>query len=49
MYAQMVNTGSDKRKSGDEMTAQERVFQEKIDADIKDEPKDWMPESYRNT
>ena len=24
-------------------------FQEKIDADIKIEPKDWMPEKYRQT
>ncbi len=27
----------------------ERRFQEKIDKDIKIEPKDWMPESYRKT
>ena len=26
----------------------ETVFQEKIDADIKIEPKDWMPDKYRN-
>ena len=24
-------------------------FQEKIDSDIKIEPKDWMPEKYRQT
>ena len=24
-------------------------FQQKIDADIKIEPKDWMPEKYRQT
>jgi ring-1,2-phenylacetyl-CoA epoxidase subunit PaaA len=27
----------------------EQIFQEKIDQEIKIEPKDWMPESYRKT
>ena len=27
----------------------EQRFQEKIDAEIKIEPKDWMPEKYRKT
>lgn len=27
----------------------EKIFQEKIDAEIKIEPKDWMPEAYRKT
>lgn len=27
----------------------EKIFQEKIDAEIKIEPKDWMPETYRKT
>jgi len=31
------------------MTPEERAFQEKIDAGIKIEPKDWMPEAYRKT
>ncbi len=31
------------------MNADERTFQEKIDAGIKIEPKDWMPEAYRKT
>ncbi len=31
------------------MTPEERAFQEKIDAGIKVEPKDWMPEAYRKT
>ena len=26
---------------------QETVFQEKIDAELKIEPKDWMPDKYR--
>ncbi|WP_350190808.1 1,2-phenylacetyl-CoA epoxidase subunit PaaA [Thalassobaculum sp.] len=31
------------------MDPQERAFQERIDADIRIEPKDWMPEGYRRT
>ncbi len=31
------------------MTPEEREFQQKIDAGIKVEPKDWMPEAYRKT
>src|SRR5271169_1620770 len=27
----------------------EKIFQEKIDKEIKIEPKDWMPEAYRKT
>jgi ring-1,2-phenylacetyl-CoA epoxidase subunit PaaA len=49
MYAQMVKTGVDRIKSLAEMTPEERAFQEKVDADVKIEPKDWMPEAYRNT
>ena len=30
-------------------SAIEKGFQEKIDADIRIEPKDWMPEAYRRT
>ena len=29
--------------------AEERAFQERIDAGVKIEPKDWMPEAYRKT
>ena len=29
--------------------ADEKVFQEKVDQDIRIEPKDWMPEAYRKT
>ncbi|RYY63820.1 MAG: 1,2-phenylacetyl-CoA epoxidase subunit A, partial [Chitinophagaceae bacterium] len=25
----------------------EQIFQDKIDADVRIEPKDWMPEKYR--
>jgi len=49
MYAQMVKTDSDGVKSLDEMSADERAFQEKIDAGIRIEAKDWMPEAYRKT
>src|SRR6187402_2090554 len=27
----------------------EKIFQDKIDADIRVEPKDWMPDAYRRT
>jgi ring-1,2-phenylacetyl-CoA epoxidase subunit PaaA len=49
MYAQMVKTASSGVKSRDEMTQQEREFQDKIDRDIKIEPRDWMPNDYRAT
>jgi len=31
------------------MKSQEEIFQAKVDAEIKIEPKDWMPEKYRKT
>ncbi|MCY7305918.1 MAG: 1,2-phenylacetyl-CoA epoxidase subunit A [Rhodoferax sp.] len=49
MYAQLVETGTRAVKSLDEMDPQERAFQERINAGIKIEPKDWMPEAYRKT
>src|SRR5210317_2299905 len=49
MYAQMVKTASSGVKAVEDMTEEERVFQDKIDADIKIEPRDWMPDDYRNT
>ena len=49
MYAQMVDTGAKRLRSLDEMSPEERAFQARIDADIKIEPKDWMPEAYRKT
>src|SRR3982750_1868901 len=49
MYAQQVDTGLTKVTSATEMTEQERAFQARIDADIKIEPRDWMPEAYRRT
>ncbi len=49
MYAQLVKTAGSGVKSKEEMTDQEREFQDKIDRDIKIEPKDWMPDDYRAT
>jgi hypothetical protein len=49
MYAQMVDTGAKRLRALEEMSPEERAFQERIDADIKIEPKDWMPEGYRKT
>src|SRR2546430_10178920 len=47
MYAQLVKTQD--VKSAEEMTPEEIAFQQRIDADTKIEPKDWMPEEYRKT
>jgi len=49
LYAQMVETGSRRLRSLDELSPQEREFQERIDAGIKIEAKDWMPDGYRKT
>jgi ring-1,2-phenylacetyl-CoA epoxidase subunit PaaA len=49
MYAQMVETGLKNVRTLDDMSAEERAFQDRIDAGIKIEPKDWMPEAYRKT
>ncbi|MCL7929201.1 1,2-phenylacetyl-CoA epoxidase subunit PaaA [Halomonas llamarensis] len=49
MYAQLVETGSNKLKTLDEMDPEERQFQERINDEIKIEPKNWMPDAYRKT
>ncbi|MDJ0630581.1 MAG: 1,2-phenylacetyl-CoA epoxidase subunit A [Rhodobacter sp.] len=49
MYAQMVKSTGQGAKTRDEMTDEERDFQDRIDADIKIEPRDWMPDGYRKT
>ncbi|MCL5425718.1 1,2-phenylacetyl-CoA epoxidase subunit PaaA [Vreelandella aquamarina] len=49
MYAQLVETGTSKLKSLDEMGPEERQFQERINDEIKIEPKNWMPDAYRKT
>jgi ring-1,2-phenylacetyl-CoA epoxidase subunit PaaA len=45
----MIKTASKGVKTREEMTDQEREFQDKIDNDIKIEPRDWMPDDYRRT
>lgn len=47
MYAQLVK--SEGTRNLEDMTPEERAFQERIDAGIKVEAKDWMPEGYRKT
>ncbi|MDQ7735234.1 1,2-phenylacetyl-CoA epoxidase subunit A [Halomonas sp. SpR1] len=49
MYAQLVETGSSQLKTLDEMSPEERQFQERINDEIKIEPKNWMPDAYRKT
>ncbi len=49
MYAQMIKTARSGLKSHAEMSDQERDFQDRIDRDIKIEPRDWMPDDYRAT
>jgi len=47
MYAQEVKSTGKGVKPREEMSAQERAFQDRIDAGEKIEPKDWMPDGYR--
>jgi ring-1,2-phenylacetyl-CoA epoxidase subunit PaaA len=49
MYAQLVETGLKKVQLESDMSAEEQAFQARIDAGIRIEPKDWMPEAYRKT
>ncbi|OYO30956.1 1,2-phenylacetyl-CoA epoxidase subunit PaaA [Janthinobacterium sp. PC23-8] len=49
MYAQMVETGLKNVRSIDDMGTEEQAFQARIDAGIKIEAKDWMPDAYRKT
>ncbi|MBV6638571.1 MAG: 1,2-phenylacetyl-CoA epoxidase subunit A [Mameliella sp.] len=49
MYAQMVKSTGKGVKTREEMSDEERAFQDRIDEDIKIEPRDWMPEGYRKT
>ena len=49
MYAQEVQATGHKPKSLEEMSPEERAFQQRIDRGEKIEPKDWMPEGYRKT
>ena len=47
MYAQMIDTGA--KTTSEEERREEQVFQERIDAGIRIEPRDAMPERYRKT
>ena len=49
MYAQLVETGVSKVAARADMTPDEQAFQARIDADVKVEAKDWMPDAYRKT
>ncbi len=49
MYAQLVETGLKNVRAIDDMGPEEREFQARIDAGVKIEAKDWMPEAYRKT
>jgi len=49
MYAQLVETGLKKVQSIDDMSPEEQAFQARIDAGVKIEAKDWMPDAYRKT
>lgn len=47
MYAQMVDTGA--KVDVSQLSPEERRFEERLDAGIRIEPQDWMPERYRKT
>ncbi|MBC3919499.1 1,2-phenylacetyl-CoA epoxidase subunit A [Undibacterium sp. CY18W] len=49
MYAQLVETGLSKVRTSEELSDAERAFQDRIDAGIRIEAKDWMPDAYRKT
>jgi ring-1,2-phenylacetyl-CoA epoxidase subunit PaaA len=49
MYAQLVETGLKKVQSIADMGEEEAAFQARIDAGVKIEAKDWMPDAYRKT
>jgi ring-1,2-phenylacetyl-CoA epoxidase subunit PaaA len=47
MYAQLVKSTGKNVQSLEEMSPQDRAFQERIDRGEKIEPKEWMPDAYR--
>ena len=49
MYAQMVDTGLTRLRDEASLSDAERAFQQRIDAGVKIEPQDAMPEGYRRT
>lgn len=49
MYTQSTKSEVVNINDRKKMSAQEKAFQARIDADERIEPKDWMPEEYRKT
>lgn len=49
MYTQLIETVSQGARPAVEMAANERAFEERLAADVKIEPQDWMPDAYRRT
>jgi ring-1,2-phenylacetyl-CoA epoxidase subunit PaaA len=49
MDVQTITTSPARLETSGQPTAEEQRFQQRIDADAKIEPKDWMPEAYRKT
>jgi len=49
MYAQLVETGLRQVRTAADMSPEEQAFQARIDAGVRIEAKDWMPEAYRKT
>ena len=49
MYAQLIDTGVKAVAARADMPPEEQAFQARIDAEEKIEPKDWMPDTYRQT
>lgn len=49
MYAQMIKTDVKALKALEDLPPDERAFQARVDADVRIEPRDWMPEAYRKT
>ncbi len=49
MYAQMVKSTGKGVQSRDDMSPEDRTFQDRIDQGEKIEPKDYMPDAYRKT
>jgi ring-1,2-phenylacetyl-CoA epoxidase subunit PaaA len=49
VYAQNVKSTGSPVKALEEMSPEERAFQERIDRGERIEPKEWMPDGYRKT
>ncbi len=49
MYAQLVDTGLSRVQTDADLSELEKNFQDRIDAGVRMESKDWMPDAYRRT